>query len=100
MEKLLQLLNEFKGGKTFKFIGYDEKYWMFDVNLNTGENSFLREEVIISKKFWFIQWLVDNNKTKEVEYWLWYTSYSEWENLIRLLSIQDSPIEFLVFILK
>lgn len=100
MKKLLQLLNEFNGGKTFKFIGYDEKHWMFDVNLNTGEDSFLREEVIISKRFWFIQWLIKNNKTKKVGYWLWYTSYSEWENLIRLLSIQDSPIEFLVFILK
>ena len=100
MEKLLKLLNEFKGGKTFKFTGYDEKYWMFDTNLNADGNTSLPEETIICKKFWFIQWLVQNNKTKKIEYWLWYTSYSEWENLIRLLSIQDDPISFLISVLK
>lgn len=100
MEKLLYLLNEFKEDKGFKFTRYDEQYDMFDTDLNMDGNTSLPEETIICKKFWFIQWLVDNNKTKEVEYWLWSTFYSEWENLIRLLSIKDDPIQFLVSILK
>jgi len=100
MEKLLQLLNEYWKGSSFQFTGYDRELSVFNTNLKAASITSIPEETIISKKFWFIQWLVDNNKTKEVEYWLWYTSYSEWENLIRLLSIQDDPISFLVSILK
>ncbi len=97
MEKLLQILNEYrleKGASEYtKYISetgyFTRKSYFYE------HNSW-----VISKKFWFIQWLVENNKTKEVEYWLWYTSYSESDNLIRLLSIQDDPIEFLISILK
>ena len=100
MKKLLQLLNEYQTqrGSKFKFSSYDINSSAFIIEKNP--RMVLGEETIISKKFWFIQWLVQNNKTKEVAYWLWYTSYSERENLIRLLSIQDDPISFLVSILK
>ena len=106
MEKLLQLLNEFKEGKPFQFIGYDEKYWMFDTNLNAEGSTSLPEETITSKKFWFIEWLVIYGKVK---YWpieeltiidkdwrmYWYT-----DTLLMLLAIQDDPIEFLISVLK
>lgn len=102
MEKLLQLLNEF-----YPVDWWDKEYYIEKSKVyvrDYDDDDIFNYEIftlnIISKKFWFIQWLVDNNKTKEVEYWLWYTSYSEWENLIRLLSIQDEPISFLVSILK
>lgn len=102
MEKLLQLLNEFYpvdwGDKEYYI--EKSKVYVRDYDDDDIFNYEIFTLNIISKKFWFIQWLVDNNKTKEVEYWLWYTSYSEWENLIRLLSIQDEPISFLVSILK
>lgn len=62
MEKLLNLLNEFKEGKSFKFTKYDEKYWMFDTNLNANGNTSLPEETITCKKFWFIERLVENDK--------------------------------------
>lgn len=109
MEKLLNLLNEFKEGKSFKFTKYDEKYWMFDTDLNRDGNTSLPEETITSKKFWFIQWLVDNDRIdtqwaknllyeSEIFNPLPYTDLAE--RLIMYVSIQDEPIEFLISILK
>ena len=61
-------------------------------------------EKVISKKFWFIKWLVDNDKIEfredfylEDQHWWWFW---EDENIIMLLSIQDNPIDFLISILK
>lgn len=109
MEKLLNLLNEFKEGKSFKFTKYDEKYWMFDTNLNANGNTSLPEETITCKKFWFIQWLVGTDKIdiqwaknllyeSEIFNPLPYTDLAE--RLIMYLAIQDDPIEFLISILK
>ena len=112
MEKLLQLLNEFKEGKQFKFIGYDEKYWMFDTNLNADGNASLPEETIICKKFWFIERLVENDKIilqkgiiRRVEYDNYWVledihRYSAYESILMYLVIQDDPISFLASILK
>ena len=112
MKKLIELLNEFKEGKPFQFIGYDEKYWMFDTNLNADGNTSLPEETIISKKFWFIKWLIENNKVNivkevinDIEYYgHWQIEnvdcYSQYDSLLMLLSIQDDPISFLASILK
>lgn len=78
------------------------------------------DEWICSKKFWFIKWLVENDKisndwikprtdlVKEitiVDYktgdaiW-WENKYTEVEQLIMYLSIQDEPIRFLCEIIK
>ena len=112
MEKLLNLLNEFKEGKSFKFTKYDEKYWMFDTDLNRDGNTSLPEETIICKKFWFIQWLVENDKivlqkgiirrVKYDNYWVLEDihRYSAYESILMYLAIQDDPIEFLISILK
>lgn len=95
MEKLLQLLNEYNKDR------------------NRTEH-YLRMNylVVISKKFWFIQGLVENykididelgrywyiTKTYDLdELWDWY-NYIDWT--IMLLSIQDDPIQVLVSILK
>ena len=61
-------------------------------------------EYIISKKFWFIKWLVENDKIKLEELkWnfmdLWELAWNT-EFIVMLLSIQDNPIEFLISILK
>jgi hypothetical protein len=68
---------------------------------------------IISKKFWFIKWLVDNDKIDRdkiieksdfmpiVSNKVWdFFQPTEEQELLMLLSIQDNPIEFLVSILK
>lgn len=108
MKKLLQLLNEYQTqrGSKFKFSGYDERSQSF---LLVDSNEVLWEETIISKKFWFIQWLVDNDKIdiqwaknllyeSEIFNPLPYTDLAE--RLIMCLAIQDDPINFLVSILK
>ena len=68
---------------------------------------------IISKKFWFIQRLVENDKIEkykviELEHnWIrpfkldnLYWEIKLEERLLMLLSIQDNPIEFLCSVLK
>ena len=113
MEKLLQLLNEYQTqrGSKFKFSSYDERSQSF---LLVDSNEVLWEETIISKKFWFIQWLVENKKLnlidfdeviKEVEFtdneeFDHYIFYSITDSLLMSLAIQDDPIEFLISILK
>ena len=110
MEKLLNLLNEFKEGKSFKFTKYDEKYWMFDTDLNRYGNTSLPEETIICKKFWFIQWLMDQNKIEfdrardrsdfPLLYAGWWEFYSDADVITATLSIEDDPISFLISILR
>lgn len=62
-------------------------------------------EKVISKEFWFIDSLVDNEKIDKDKVKLlsvfqetWY--YNLYESLLMILSIQDNPIEFLCSVLK
>ena len=118
MEKLLELLNEYE-----KVIWTDRVWWWaiddgaffctrkskkgnLIVQHSSEDEAILR---IISKKLWFVQWLVDNDKIdiqwaknllyeSEVFNSQPYTDLSE--RLIMYLSIQDDPISFLISILK
>ena len=60
---------------------------------------FYSDEKVLSKKFWFIEWLVDNDKI-DIEKFPQIMEYSDYESLLMLLSINDNPIEFLISILK
>ena len=72
----------------------------------TREYSYL---TLISKKFWFIKWLVENDKI-DIESYCRITSIErKWEkdvyrdevdSLLMLLAIQDEPIRFLCEIIK
>ena len=94
MEKLIELLNEYEK-KTYNKVERNE------------EKLFPRQEFIISKKFWFIQWLVENEKI-DFEKKLNTLRFESLVNqtldsylaLLMLLAIQDNPIEFLASILK
>lgn len=95
MEKLLQLLNEY------------DKNW-----IRTEDIVYSRHYKVISKKFWFIQWLIDGDKinlAKDVIRKVEYDNFGSLDNIhyysshkstLILLAIQDDPIEFLVYILK
>lgn len=111
MEKLIELLNEY--GE------YDlvEHKWTickrdtddeWEINIYTDYTA-----IIISKKFWFIKWLVDNNKIdwSKYGYSIEYTKSREgllplhrvvkrWDSIIMWLSIIEKPLEFLISILK
>ena len=120
MEKLIELLNEYQWQDSWS---YDEKqgtpyiWWGDDLDY---------ECYIISKKYWFIKWLVENEKidfesenyplkkcypyyddvlaivSQNINTYEDYckSCYDKYESLLMLLSIQDNPIEFLVSILK
>ena len=102
MEKLIDLLNEYN-----ECLGWVESYneatWMFITNVW----QLIDETEIISKKFWFIQWLVDNDKIdfyewKYLENPIWSNNYDECDylELIQWLAISDTPIEDLISYLK
>ena len=89
MEKLIELLNE-----------YVKELWIWNYvwwhNKKTVENS----DFIITKKFWFIKWLVENDKIdfdkleKKVLKENLIRKFDEW--LLMLLAISDTPIEDLI----
>lgn len=123
MKKLLQLLNKYE-----KVIWTDRVWWWaiddgaffctrkskkgnLIVQYSSEDEAILQ---IISKKFWFIQWLydeqkiIDDNKMSEVNIIELedkasgiITDYSlTSENVLMLLAISDDPISFLVSVLK
>lgn len=108
MDKLIELLNE-----------YDDNNWEvtdYWALFNRMSDWITRTEdlQIISKSFWFIKWLVDNDKIDQFyyensvrvkKYIDEYEEYDyvfpmDYEQLIMLLSIEDNPIEWLCKILK
>lgn len=97
MEKLIELLNEFIN-KTIipydrgaKCIWYENHLFLFETWAD------VIEDTIISKRYWFIKWLVDNDKIDENKIfndcWLY-------DSVLMKLAIQDEPIDFLISILK
>ncbi len=108
MEKLSKLLNEYLESKK-----KDIKQFMNIAALMTQSDSKLYQTYIISKDFEFIKWLVDNDKVdtecqkvlhtaRAKAEWIWLECqwYSDYESLLMLLSISNSPIDFLCEILK
>lgn len=107
MEKLIELLNE-----------YSKNIWYF----NEEDLQWQTKAWILSKEFWWIIRLVENDKIdidayKTVYSWdldkrktltmssnwdEFYQVIEHWvyESLLMLLSIQDNPIDFLCEILK
>lgn len=115
--KLIELLNEFleknypKKNLVKDII--DDDYF---VNNRNNEDWFLCE-TIISKKFWFIKWLVENDKIDlekldkkaehkpkysfvDEEWRLWFKLFGVYESLLMLLSISNEPISDLISYLK
>ena len=109
INKLIDLLNEYEKQFTDRpnyFWYKDKMLWKYifcELNWRNIDN---QELMIISERYEFIKWLVENNKIdkdivrKKAKYlvltnWL---KYYEW--LIMELSIQDEPISFLISILK
>ena len=92
MEKLIELLNQHRIEKT-------------DIQYELELPMPMRDwRFILSREYWFIQWLVENEKIdfdSDIEfYFLQREQHTKTESLLMLLSIQDNPIEFLVSILK
>ena len=108
MDKLLKLLNEYQTQREskFKFSGYDERSQSF---LLVDSHEVLWEETIISKKFWFIERLIANDKLNKE--WLFniirescifdnMNICSESDYIIMYLAIGYNPIYFLTSMVK
>ena len=119
--KLLELLNEFE--EYNKNCEFDEVYnyypyrvwyeWDFETDLTKNCMNIV---FIMSKTFWFIKWLVENNKIEfeldriihkhkwiDFNTWKWIAVEKlcdKYESLLMLLSISDTPIEDLILYLK
>jgi len=91
MEKLIELLNEYEKENWRNF--EVKEIWM------TFRNNDL---MVISKRYWFIKWLVQNDKidTKKAKEWEIMLSRNDEENIIWKLSISNTPIEDLISYLK
>lgn len=112
MEKLIELLNEYKWWRKFEYEDRSNVFyrWCFD------DYEQIKDCELISKKLWFISRLVENNKISPFEidrkiidsWWLYHwketTINRVWNNLdkvlLMLLSISDNPIQDLILYLK
>jgi len=94
MEKLIELLNEYEKWDVWD---YDEEMWRPYYWWGDGCDY---EAYLISKKYWFIKWLVENEKVKEIRPIEEEKIYTQEELLLMTLAIQDEPIRFLCDILK
>lgn len=106
MIKLIKLLNEYlNDGQERLYACYplDED---FDKFFHTKDWEWIIEEAqVISKKFWFIKWLILNDKInfyklEDDSSWYNIDTWIDYLDMLALLSIQDNPIEFLISILK
>ena len=116
MGKLLELLKD--------------QYWevvTYNIQSDWGYMFYIswfavREERLLSKKFWFVKWLIENDKIETDAYKTVYsgdldkrktltmssgwdefyqvTEHWAYESLLMLLAVQPEPIEFLISILK
>ena len=127
--KLIELLNEYHHfNSDLIYYWWDEEYERvyFHSELPEKEKEKLRkagiyneeddwvdedwiwDEWICSKKFWFIKWLVENDKINTESwplYWFHFIMhnrqpYSLYETILMILSISDTPIEDLISYLK
>ena len=121
MEKLVELLNEYEKSKyriswSYELEIDDETgeptWWIIDSSEDYFEvTSYYITMKIISKRFWFIERLVKNDKVdfKKLHSEEWYyklviicdfNTDLRYDVLLMILSIQDNPIECLCSILK
>ena len=113
MEKLIELLNEYEKDKIKNSEWLDVMYiWKYEWTLHyynnyKDENIFDNVRfLIISKEYWFIDWLVKNDKIEWSEKTAFVTFLEREINadksdaLVSLLAVQDNPIEYLCSILK
>ena len=111
MEKLIELLNEYNYvERTFEYSRKLSNWEYLECSVMWTDHDLIEEEmsaIIKSKEYWFIKWLVENDKI-DFEKKLNTLRFESLVNqtldsylaLLMLLSIQDNPIEFLVSILK
>ena len=107
MEKLIELLNEYDKIKWDK----EEPIYNWKIAIKTK----IYQTYLVSTRYGFIKWLVENDKIDREKFWNSETKsskYSDFElsydtpredytnTLLMELAIQDEPIQFLIKILR
>ena len=100
LEKLIELFrdyvenywNDTKDPTIDNVVIYDWQWFYFGAR-------FYSDEKVLSKKFWFIKWLVENDKIDLYKF-PQILEYSDYASLLMLLSISDTPIDDLLLYLK
>ena len=88
--KLLELLNEYQN----KYIP-DYPIRASEETINSGR------EILISKRYWFIKWLVENDKIDKSKVFSFIdTADKPYEDILCLLALSDEPISDLISFLK
>lgn len=117
IEKLIELLNEYE-----PYIASDGEHkpnlWGYAYQWHSAVfQKELAESYIISARYGFIKWLVENDKIDRERFmnehldfeffkqnydgeWYWYECVWYYESILCCLAIQDEPIRFLCEILK
>lgn len=88
--KLLELLNE-----------YSKNIWYF----NEEDLQWQTKAWILSKEFWWVKWLVENDKINILQLdnriaLLMSIEFNKVERVLMALSISDTPIDLLCSLLK
>jgi len=115
MEKLIELLNEYEYSR-FEDKSLATQRWDiqdrivfekdFCKDLDKPKDQTMNVTHLISHRFWFIKWLVENDKIdfdkiySKTRIYTFGKGVSDTDYVIMILSIQDEPIEFLISILK
>ena len=108
IKKLIELLNEYNSGWS-----YDDYYWPFQY-WQDRDAYIYGKYYLISKEYWFIKRLVENDKIdahkiSDATYvkvnWEFYEliagyHYNLYQTVLMLLSISDTPIDDLLLYLK
>ena len=113
MEKLIKLLNEYSKLKEERYL-WEE--WKPIRTRKEYELEYPIERIrIISRQYWFIKWLVDNDKIDTFQLAIYIEYHSDYrfvanralidknvdeDHLLMLLSISDTPIDDLISYLK
>lgn len=102
ISKLIKLLNEYDDWMVSWYEEYFSTEWLFVTNAG----QWFREEFILSKRYWFIQRLVENDKIdkqkfrEKAKFLILSNTIKYYEFLLMELSIKKKPIQFLISIFK
>ena len=113
MEKLINLLNEFETPQSWvvfkSYDDYDGTFYWVDID---GETEIAwSDSMILSKRFQWVKWLVENDKIDRTDIPTWFDYEYQWRkdiycvsyevNILTMrLSISDTPIEDLISYLR
>lgn len=115
MEKLIELAIKYDREKEWTSFDWSITNWDFE--------NHIYQKYLISKEYWFIKWLVENDKIETdwilsdnltytyfqipQKYYMWWCQSLMMQmnklfylRIVACLSIQDNPIDFLISILK